>query len=80
MEKILRVCKQLEGESYMNAICIKGKWLDKFGFAEGELVRVVAEPDRITIERTKATKVLSGMNRQNKNVHKLVEGLGLKIA
>ena len=51
MEKLLTVCRSAQGNKYTNAINIKGEYLKKYGFEQGDFVKVSVTKNKITIEK-----------------------------
>ena len=51
MDKLLTVCRAAQGNKYTNAINIKGEYLKKYGFEQGDFVKVSVTKNKITIEK-----------------------------
>ena len=52
-EKLLKVIEFSQNNAYAPGIRIAGKWLSGFGFNFGDLVKITAKENIITIEKVK---------------------------
>ena len=79
MEKLLKVCQAPQGNKYTSKINIAGEWLKKFGFNDGDLVKVSISQNEIKITKNNATNVLTAFNVRNPQLMKLIENLDLSL-
>ena len=79
MEKLLKVCQTAQGKKYTNKINIAGEWLKKFGFNEGDLVKVAISQNEIKITKNNATNVLTAFNVKNPELMRLIDNLDLSV-
>ncbi|MEI6556735.1 MAG: hypothetical protein WCL70_14195, partial [Paludibacter sp.] len=79
MEKLLTVCRSAQGNKYTNAINIKGEYLKKYGFEQGDFVKVSVTKNKITIEKNVDTGLLTCMGTKNPALLQMIEGLSLTL-
>jgi hypothetical protein len=79
MEKLLTVCRSTQGKKYTSAINIKGEYLKKYGFELGDFVKVSISSNKIIIEKSVSTGLLTSMGMKNPSILKMIEGLGMSI-
>lgn len=79
MEKLLKVCQTAQGKKYTNKINIAGEWLKKFGFNDGDLVKVSISQNEIKIIKNNATNVLTAFNVKNPELMRLIDNLDLSV-
>lgn len=77
MEKLLTVCRSTQGNKYTSAINIKGEYLKKYGFELGDFVKVSISNNKIVIEKSVSTGLLTCMGVKNPAIFKMIEGLGM---
>lgn len=77
MEKILKVCSMPYNGKQTNGINIKGQYLTKYDFEEGDFVKVTISKGRILIEKAFNNDVLRLMKLKNKDLNRLIECLDL---
>ncbi|MEI6752907.1 MAG: phage integrase SAM-like domain-containing protein [Paludibacter sp.] len=79
MDKLLTVCRAAQGNKYTNAINIKGEYLKKYGFEQGDFVKVSVTKNKITIEKNVDTGLLTCMGTKNPALLQMIEGLSLTL-
>ena len=79
-QRILTVCQMPQGKEYIPGINLKGKYLKKFGFEVGDMVKVELHKNKIVISKNKDMAVLQAMGVKNPALLSLVEKLGLEVA
>lgn len=79
MEKLLTVCRSVQGKKYTSAINIKGEYLKKFGFELGDFVKVEITKNKIVIEKNVSTELLNAMGIKNPALLTMIDGLGLSV-
>jgi hypothetical protein len=79
MEKLLTVCRSTQGKKYTTAINLKGEYLKKYGFEFGDFVKVSISSNKIIIEKSVSTGLLTSMGMKNPSILKMIEGLGMSI-
>jgi len=79
-QRILTVCRMVQGKKYTPGINLKGEYLKKYGFEVGDMVRVELRENEIVISKNKNTEVLQAMGAENPALLSLVEKLGLEVA
>ena len=77
MEKILKVCRVPYNGKQTNGISIKGEYLKKYGFSEGDFVKVTIKKNCISIERTENNELLKSLSFKNPSLNRLIENLDL---
>lgn len=79
IQKLLQVCRLSSGKHYKPGINLKGDYLLKYGFDVGDYVSVEVSKNKIIIEKTENTKIITQMGIKNPNLIKLIDGLGLSL-
>jgi len=79
MEKLLTVCRMASGKKYTTGINLKGDYLQKYGFNEGDMVKVELKNNQIVISKNKATEILTDMQTKNPLIGQLIESLDLHM-
>lgn len=79
MDKLLTVCRAAQGKKYTNAINIKGEYLKKYGFEQGDFVKVEVTKNKIVIQKNVSTELLNAMGTKNPALLTMIEGLGLTL-
>lgn len=79
MEKLLTVCRSAQGAKYTNAINIKGEYLKKYGFEQGDFVKVEVVKNQIIITKNMDTELLNAMGTKNPALLTMIEGLSLTV-
>lgn len=79
MDKLLTVCRSAQGKRYTSAINIKGDYLKKYGFDQGDFVKVTVSKNKIVIEKNVDTGLLTCMGAKNPALLTMIENLSLSV-
>lgn len=76
---MLTVCKMFQGNKQTQAINLKGDYLKKYGFSQGDFIKVTLSKHKITIEKNASTEILTHMGVKNPHIFKMIEELDLTV-
>jgi len=77
MEKILKVCRMPYNGKQTNGINLKGEYLKKYEFEEGDYVKVTISKGSILIEKTVNNDILKLFRLKSPDLNRLIEELDL---
>jgi hypothetical protein len=79
MEKILKCVSLPSSGKHTIGFNLKGEYLKKYGFVEGDYVKVEITEKKIVITKNEGTEILTKMKLANPSLNELIQEFDLTV-